>query len=140
MIQINPYVNFSGNCREAMIFYNDCLQGELTLQTVEGSPIEAQCPGAMKDQILHSSLIKNGTLLLMGSDMVGPDGYLKGNSIALSLSCSSEEEINNFFKKLSAGGQIVHPLQAEFWGAIFGVVSDKFGIKWMLSYDRNQQN
>jgi PhnB protein len=140
MTQINPYVNFSGNCREAMTFYNECLQGELTLQTVEGSPVEHQCPAALKDQILHSSLVKNGTLLLMGSDMVGPEGFIKGNTIALSLICSSEEEINRFFSKLSDGGRVTHPLRIEFWGAIFGVLSDKFGIRWMLTYDKSQQN
>ena len=76
MTQIYAYLNFNGNCREAMTFYKECLRGELTLQTVEGSPIEAQCPTAMKHQVLHASLMKNG-LLLMGSHMIGPDGFIK---------------------------------------------------------------
>src|SRR5215212_2874513 len=105
MTQLNVYVNFSGNCREAMTFYKDCLGGALTLQTVAGSPVEAQCPTAMKDQILHSTLIKDG-ILLMGSDMAGPEGIVNGNNIALSLNCSSEEEINNFFTNLSDGGKV----------------------------------
>ena len=67
-----------------MTFYKDCLGGDLVLQTVEGSPIEVQCPAAIKHQILHASLTR-GALLLMASDMVGPDGYIKGNTIALSL-------------------------------------------------------
>ena len=132
MTQINAYIGFNGKCREAMTFYKECLGGELTLQTVEGSPIEAQCPAAMKGQILHSSLIKNG-LLLMGTDMVGPDGYTKGNNIALSVNCSSEEEINEFFSRLSAGGKIIDPLKVQFWGALFGVLTDKFGINWMFN-------
>ena len=94
MTQISAYLNFNGNCRDAMTFYKDCLGGELMLQTVEGSPIEAQCPAGLKHQILHSSLTKNA-LILMGSDMVGPGGLKKGNNISLSLSCSSEEETNN---------------------------------------------
>lgn len=136
MTQINAYLNFNGNCREAMNFYKECLGGELALQTVEGSPIEAQCPPAIKNQVLHASLMKDA-ILLMGSDMVGPDGFIKGNTMSLSLNCSSEEEINSFFSTLSAGGKIIHPLRVEFWGAIFGVFTDKFGVRWMLNYDKN---
>ena len=138
MTQINAYVNFSGNCREAMTFYKECLEGELTLQTVEGSPIEAQCPAAMKHQILHSTLMKDGSLLLMGSDMAGPEGITNGNNIALSVNCSSEKEINEFFSRLSDSGKIIDPLKEQFWGAIFGVLTDKFGIRWMFNYDKSQ--
>ena len=134
MTQINAYLNFSGNCREALSFYKDSLGGELSLQTVEGSPMEAGCPGAMKHQILHGSLTKNG-LILMGSDMVGPEGLIQGNNMSLSLSCSSEKEINHFFSALSAGGKVIEPLKLQFWGAMFGVLTDKFGIRWMLTYD-----
>ncbi len=58
MAQINAYLNFNGNCREAMQFYKSCLGGELTVQTVEGSPIEFQCPVSMRHHVLHSSLLK----------------------------------------------------------------------------------
>lgn len=133
MTQINAYIGFNGNCRDAMTFYKECIGGELNLQTVEGSPMENQCPGVMKHHILHSSLTKNG-LILMGSDMVGPDGFQKGNNIALSVNCSSEEEINAFFSKLSDGGKIIDPLKQQFWGAMFGVLKDRFGITWMFNY------
>ncbi len=84
MTQINPYINFDRNCREAMNFYKECLGGELALQTVKGSPIEVQCPAAMKHQILHATLMKDA-LIVMGSDMQGPDGVDKsGNMVALS--------------------------------------------------------
>lgn len=138
MTQINAYIGFNGICREAMNFYKECLGGELTFQTFGESPMESQCPEGMKGQILHSSLTK-GALLLMGSDMTSPEGFIKGNNVALSLNCSSEEEINTFFSKLSAGGQIIDPLKVQFWGATFGVFTDKFGIRWMLNFDKNQQ-
>ncbi len=138
MTQINAYLNFEGNCREVMMFYKECIGGELNMQTVEGSPIEAQCPAAMKDQILHASLMKDD-LILMGSDMHEPGGnFIKGNNIALSLNCSSEEEIKTFFSKLSEGGKISHALTEQFWGATFGTFTDKFGIRWMLNYDRSR--
>jgi PhnB protein len=138
MTQINAYLHFNGNCREAMTFYKDCLNAELSLQKIEGSPLEAQCPASMKNSIMHASLTK-GSLLLMGSDMIGPDGFIKGNNIALSLNCSSEDEINTFFSRLSEGGKIIDPLKVQFWGAMFGVFDDKFGIRWMLNYDKNQK-
>jgi len=138
MTSINPYLNFNGNCREAMTFYHECMGGELAMQTVEGSLVEAQCPAAMKHQILHASLMKD-CLLLMGSDMIGPAGFIKGNTISLSLNCSSRKEINIFFTRLSDGGQITHPLKTEIGGAIFGVFTDRYGIKWMLNYDKNQK-
>ena len=138
MTQINAYLFFNGNCREAMTFYKECLGGELTMQTVEGSPAENQMPAEAKQHIMHASLIKDG-LVLMGSDMVGPDGVVKGNIISLLLNCSSEEEIKSFFSKLSLGGQIIGPLKEEFWGATFGQLTDKFGMSWMLNYAKTPQ-
>lgn len=138
MTQINAYIGFNGKCREAMTFYKECLGGELTFQPYKGTPMEAHCPAGTEDQILHSSLTKDG-LLVMGSDMTGPDGFIKGNNIALSVNCSSEEEIHTFFSKLSEGGEIIDGLKTQFWGAMFGVLTDKFGIRWMFNYDKNQK-
>lgn len=135
MTTINAYLTFNGNCREAMNFYKDCIGGELTIMPVAGSPVEAECPAAMKDSILHSTLIKE-SLVLMGSDMLGPGGLVHGNNVALSLNCSSEEEIDSFYASLSVGGTILDPLKIQFWGAKFGVFNDKYGISWMLNYDQ----
>ena len=139
MTQINAYLGFNGQCREAMNFYKDCLDAELTMQSVSETPMAAQCPESMKDHIMHAELKKN-SLLLMATDMV-PVGeeVIRGNNFALSLSCSSEEEIHHFFDKLSAGGKIIEPVKQQFWGALFGVFTDKFGIRWMLNFDKNQQ-
>jgi PhnB protein len=138
MTQINAYIGFNGDCRKAMEFYKGCIGGELMLQTIGESPISDNCAPAMREGILHSSLTK-GPLLLMATDMIGPDGFIKGNNVSLSLNCSSEEEINEFYAKLSVGGKILDPLKVSFWGALFGCFTDKFGIMWMLNYDKNQQ-
>jgi PhnB protein len=140
MTQINPYVGFNGKCTEAMSFYKECLGGELMMQKIGDSPIASQFPQAMGDQILHSSLTRNRTLLLMATDCVAPDGFKEGNNVALSLNCSSEEEINTFYSKLSEGGKIIDSLKMQFWGALFAVLDDKFGIRWMLNYNKNPQN
>jgi PhnB protein len=89
-------------------------------------------PKKMKDFILHATLTKDN-LLLMGSDMVPETGLIRGNAVSLILNSRSEREIKSCYKKLSAGGQITHPLQPNFWGAVFGGLIDKFGNHWLLN-------
>lgn len=133
MDAINPYIGFNGKCREAMTFYRECFGGELDLQLVDGSPMEQYWP-AGKGKIFHSSLSLDGKMLLMGSDMNGPQGQTAGDNIQLAISCTSEEEINRFFQKLGEGGQVLAPVSEMFWNALFGSVRDQFGINWMLNY------
>lgn len=135
MTQINSYLTFSGNCREAMTFYQSCLGGELAFQTIGESPLAEKMPQQMKNCILHSTLTK-GPLVLMGSDMVPQSGLLRGNSVTLALLCSSEEEIKHCFASLAAGGTIDHPLEVTFWGALLGDLTDKFGNHWLLNYEK----
>ncbi len=135
MTQINSYLTFGGNCREAMNFYTDCLGGELTLQTIGESPLADKMPAQMKDCILHATLTK-GNVVLMGSDMVSDKGLLKGNAVSLAINCSSDEEIKIFYEKLSAGGNKDHALEETFWGATFGDLTDKYGNHWLLNYEK----
>lgn len=135
MTQINAYLTFNGNCREAMRFYKECLGGELTLQTVGESPMADRMPPQMKQSVLHSTLTK-GALLIMASDMVSEQGLMKGNTVSLMLNCSSEEEIKSCYARLSKGGEATHPLENTFWGALFGDLTDKFGNHWLLQYDQ----
>lgn len=135
MTQINAYLTFNGNCREAMTFYQNCLGGDLSFQTVGESPLSAKMPGRMKDCILHATLTK-GALLLMGSDMVAGQGLIKGNNVTLSLNCSSEAEVKTFYRQLSEGGVAHHQLEESFWGALFGDLTDKFGNHWILNYNK----
>jgi PhnB protein len=137
MTQIYAYLTFGGNCREAMTFYKECLGGELYFQTVGESPLSDKMPKSMKDCILHATLTK-GALVLQASDMTPQTGLVKGNTVSLSLNCNSEEEIKNFYKKLSAGGSAGHVLEDTFWGAIFGDLTDKFGNHWLLNFSKNQ--
>lgn len=139
MIQINPYLSFKGSCRDVLEFYKECLDAELVLQTVKGSPMENQWPPQVQNNILHASLIKDGQVLLLASDMGVEGKGVSGNIISLSLSCSTEEEINSFFGRLSAGGQVTRPLHDFFAGKI-GTLTDKFGLNWLFYYDKNQKN
>jgi PhnB protein len=135
MTHINAYLNFNGQCREAMTFYQQCLGGELVMQKISESPMAARVPSEMGAKILHSSLTKEN-LVLMASDMMG-NNIVKGNSINLCVNCSSTEEINSFFNNLSLDGKVIEPLHQSFWGAMFGVLIDKFGVNWMFNYSKN---
>lgn len=135
MTQIIAYLTFNGTCKDAMTFYKDCLGGELRLQTVGETPAASQMPPEAKSKIMHASLT-NDSIALMASDMIMAGSVVPGNTVSLLLNCSSEEEIGRFFSKLSAGGKVGHPLKEEFWGSTFGDLTDKFGMRWMLNWDK----
>jgi PhnB protein len=135
MASINAYLTFDGNCREAMTFYRDCLGGELSLMTVGESQMAGQLSKEAQASIMHAALTK-GPLTLMASDMIDDGEVDRGNSMSLLLYCSSEEELRSFFAKLAAGGRIRAEPKVEFWGSVFGDLVDKFGIRWMLNYDK----
>jgi PhnB protein len=126
-----PYLNFNGQCREAMTFYQQCLGGKLIFQKISESPMAAQMPAGMESNILHSSL-SNDHILLMASDIIG-QGLKAGNAIGLCLQGNSENEIHTFFKNLSTGGQVKMELHRTFWGATYGELTDKYGINWMFN-------
>lgn len=131
MKSIYPYLSFNGNCRKAMTFYQKCLGGELTFQTIGESPFSEKMPQRMKNCILHSEL-KNDKLLLFGSDLVNDIGLLKGNTVSLVLNCKNEREIRICYKKLSSGGAPTDPLETTLRGYLFGGLTDKFGNNWLL--------
>jgi PhnB protein len=138
-VKINSYLTFSGNCREAMTFYQKCLGGELNFQTIGESPLADKLPPQMKEYILHSSLITEG-FIIMGSDMTPELGLLKGNAVSLMLNCTSETQIRMAFDTLSNGGKIKHTLEETFWGALFGDFNDKFGNNWVLNFNKNSHS
>ena len=139
MKQINAYLHFAGKCREAMEFYKECLGADLTMQTVGESPMAAQMPDA-KNNIMHATLNKGDKVLLMASDMMEADEANPGNIVSLSVDTESEEETKTIFSKLAEGGKIGHALKEEFWGGIYGDLTDKFGINWMFNFQKTPYN
>ncbi len=135
MTQIISYLTFNGSCREAMSFYQSCLGGELSFQTVGESSISGQMPPEMQDIILHA-VLSDGVWSIMGSDMVGEQGLVRGSNISIMLNCSNEDEIRGLYEKLSKGGMKTHPIENTFWGALFGDLTDRFGNQWLLHFDK----
>jgi PhnB protein len=130
--QISPYLKFNGNCREAMNFYKGCLGGELTLNTVAGSPMESAMPATMKNLILHAAL-NVGSATMMGSDMAGQGGASAGSSVTICVVCESQGEIEAIFAKMSLDGTVKQPLSRQPFG-MYGDLVDKFGHAWMFQF------
>src|SRR5262245_15599758 len=101
MAQLNPYLHFNGNCREAMTFYKDCFGVELKLQTVGESPMAAQSPKEAHNNVFHAYLSKDG-FVLMGADMMEPGAPVQGNTVTLCVVGRSKQEIEPLYSKLSA--------------------------------------
>lgn len=135
MKDITPYLTFNGTCRQAMTFYKDILGGDLELMDFASSPMEV--PDEAKNNIMHAILTSNG-VTLMASDTMPNQAVTNGNSVSLSINCQSVDEINHLFNSLSDGGEITMPLEDTFWGARFGMLTDKFGTCWMFNYDYPQ--
>lgn len=132
---IQPYLHFEDNCKDAMKFYHELFGGDLEIMKISDSPSKNDFPEKLHNQILHACLV-NKDFNMMASDMCGQGDLKQGNSVQLNLNCSSEEEINQLYKSLAEGGKILSELKAEFWGALFAMVIDRFGVRWMLSYDK----
>jgi len=135
MATLNPYLSFEGRCREAMQFYASCLGGDLKIMTVGESAVAASIPKEMQASVMHARL-ETGNLILMASDVLDSEKLIRGNATNLMLLCESEEEIRTLFDKLSAGGTVNAPVKVEFWGAVYGDLTDKFGVRWMLNYEK----
>jgi PhnB protein len=136
MSNLNPFVRINdGKCREAMNFYKDAIGGELKLMTVGDSPMAKEMPGK-GDLIMHSTLTK-GDMMLIGMDMMR-DKAVIGDNVGISLACGSEKEVDDVFAKLAAGGEPFMKPEKQFWGGYFAVVTDKYGVEWMLNYQFEQ--
>ncbi|MEQ8471704.1 MAG: VOC family protein [Marinoscillum sp.] len=133
MAQLVTYVYFNGNCKEAMTFYHQCLGGRLEFTTVGDTPMSGDLPKSMKQCVLQSKLQSNH-INIMGSDMIGDDGWMQGNNIAMLVNCDSREQITTLYKNLGEGGQPIHPIEPTFYGALFGGLIDRFGNSWLFNY------
>lgn len=137
MAILNPYLNFAGNTEEAFNFYKSVFGGEfITLQRFRDTPQADNVPAQEKDKLMHVALPVGKGNMLMATDALESMGHklVPGNNIQLSLEAESKEEAEQLFTGLSAGGKVTVPLADMFWGALFGMVTDRFGVQWMVNY------
>lgn len=141
MATINPYLNFGGNCEEAFNFYKSVFGGDfLTMMRFNEVPAEYQMSESEGQKIMHVALPIGQGAILMGSDTPAAMGSVtNGNNYSIAIGAESEAEATKLFNGLSAGGQVTMPLAKAFWGDYFGMLTDKFGVHWMVSYDYNRR-
>lgn len=132
---LSTYLTFNGNCKEAFEFYKSVFGGDFAaLATFADGPPEMGVSDADKDKIMHVSL-PVGDSMLMGSDTTGEHGppFQQGNNFSISITPKSKAEADDILPKLADGGTVTMPLQDQFWGAYFGMCTDKFGVQWMVN-------
>lgn len=132
-----PYFYFPGNAVEAIGFYKETFKGEVTGIMKYGDQVGTEVAEEMKDKVLHAELIVKGNSIYV-SDHFQPSSIVAGNQIEININCDSEEELRRIFVELSSGGTVKYPLMDTFWGAIHGMLKDKFGIGWSLNYQKPQ--
>jgi PhnB protein len=137
MVTINPYLNFPGNTEKAFNFYKSVFGGEFVgltrfKETQEGAKLNAD----EKEKLMHISLPIGKGNVLMATDALESMGHTlsTGNNFSLSVETESKGEADKIFKKLSEGGKVTMPQSETFWGSYFGMITDKYGIQWMVSY------
>jgi len=128
-VTLNPYIFFKGNAKEAIEFYKGIFGGELTIQNYGDLPGDMPGKKEHPNWIMHAML--EGDVKLMASDT--EEASSKAAKIELSLSGLDEEKLRKYFDGLAAGGKINMPLEKAPWGDTFGMLSDKYGVDWMVN-------
>lgn len=131
MIQLNPYLNFRDNAREAMTFYQTVFGGKLTMSTYEEFHLSQDISEANK--IMHSQLDGDNGITFMASDTPNQMEHRPGTTMSMSLSGTDEAELRRYWDGLSEGATINMPLEKAPWGDTYGMLTDKFGIDWMVN-------
>lgn len=139
MTAINPYLSFTNNCEEAFEFYRSVFGGEFAA-VMRMTDIDCGVPVSPENEklIMHIALPISEGSVLMGSD--APEGFgpslQMGNNFSVAVAPDSREEADRLHSGLSAGGTATMPMADAPWGDYFGMVTDKFGVQWLI----NQRN
>ena len=135
MITVNPYLTFSGDCLDAFNHYKKVFGGEFeALQKFKDEPGSSH-PASDANRVLHVSLPLAKGVMLMGSDRatsMGPGN--PGDNVSLSINTTSKKEADDVFTGLADGGKVTMAMANTFWGSYFGMVTDKFGVRWLVSF------
>ncbi len=134
---LNAYLNFYGNCEEALNHYAKIFDGKVTMANRYDNPA-MKAPKEFHNKVLHATL-EFGGITIMASDIIsrGPVETDAGSGdAALSLDVSDSEAGKKIFDQLAQGGKVGEPFQKQFWGAWHGNLRDKYGIRWMLNCEK----
>jgi len=127
---LNPYLNFKDTTRQAMEFYHGVFGGKLDMNSFKD--FGASQDPAEEDLIMHAQLEADG-ILFMASDTPSHMEYQPGSNFSMSLSGEDEATLTRYFEKLADGGQVLQPLEKAQWGDTFGMLIDRFGVRWLVN-------
>ena len=131
-MQMCLYLSFKGDCEAAFTFYEQCLGAKPRgIFRYAGSPMADQAPAGWGDKVMHGTVTVGGQVL-MGADIV-PAQYEAPKGVTLSLQMKGASDAERVFQELSAGGTVVMPLEKTFWAERFGVLVDRFGVRWQVN-------
>ncbi|MCA9602812.1 MAG: VOC family protein [Polyangiales bacterium] len=130
--KLNPYLTFIRNAREAMEFYQSVFGGELTLQTFKS--MHASQGPELDDLIMHGQLITATGMTLMGSD--DPESANASTNTSIAVSGEDEGALRAYWEKLNDSATVLAPFGTAPWGDVFGMLVDKFGIRWMINVNK----
>ena len=134
-MQMNPYLFFDGQCEEAFKFYAKLLGGKIVaMMTHEGTPAADQVPAEWRSKIIHARLAV-GDQLLMGSD-APPDHQERPQGFSVNVSVQNPAEAERIFHALVENGTATMPIAETFWAVRFGMLTDRFGIPWMINCEK----
>ena len=134
-MQLNAYLIFDGDCRQAFEFYHKCLGGELVAMVDHSHPdVVDHVPAEWRDKILHARLVV-GDAVLMGSDN-RPNETGKKYGFSVSAQVDTAKEAERLFEALTEGGTVTMPIGETFWAHRFGMLVDRFGVPWMVNCER----
>ena len=141
---ISPYLTFNGNCEDAFTFYKSVFGGQFAHmgRYKEMPPMEGKTvPASEAEKIMHVALPISQETVLMGSDSSDAFGHatVVGNNFSVSINAAGQPEADKLFGGLSSGGNVTMPMNKTFWGSYFGMLTDRFGIQWMVSVEENQK-
>lgn len=144
MTTVSTYLTFKGNCEEAFNFYKVAFGSDFAFMG-RFKDMPTDDPNCVVDEadyekIMHVSL-PIGDTVLMGSDAGGEwgKGIILGNNFSVSINTDSEKEADRLFEVLSENGKVTMPMNKTFWGSYFGMLTDQFGIQWMINFDTNKK-
>ncbi|TDN91804.1 VOC family protein [Microbacterium sp. BK668] len=137
MPSLNPYLSFKDNAREAVEYYRSVFGGELQISTFADFPGMAD---ASEDAlVMHAQLTSPEGFVLMAADTPDRMPYEPPAGIAVSVSGEDESKLQGYWDALAAGGTVTMPYDTPPWGGKFGMLTDRFGIDWMVSLNAPQQ-
>lgn len=131
MATVTPYLLFDGDCAEALEFYAAVFGGEVSVQRFADSPVNV--PADKQNHVMHGEM-RAGDLTLMATDGMGEEPRIdNSNTVSLSVAPSTVDEGGAIFDQLAAGGMVLMKYEKQFWGDTFGMVADRYGIRWMVN-------